>query len=345
MLYVWRSSGQNTSVVFSRENSYYGLRKTKNKKESRHQEEEIVRVRKAAPGMSRGVLFWSQRIVTISERSGKVLDYGTPDIYILHHLMAALPLNGGWELFPDISYYASPQPTRVRERMAMATCQFRLFEDVLPGNNQPVFLSSCNRALYIVEGDIMVETPTGCEHRQAGTAWLGADDIVMVPGRSGARVWRWELVPPNPESDGRLRSAPGATSQCKLQSEVQLDRQAGWLMRCDRVEFPKGGIAYTHVHQGPGIRCCLKGEITIEAAGHSAKYGPGEAWLELGYEPVLAPTTDREETAFVRCFILPRGVKNRSSIRYVYPEDAAKPKPQVYEIFAERFIELPHGCS
>ena len=226
----------------------------------------------------------------------------------------------------------------------MAQLLFRLFEDVLPGNNQPVFLTSLNRALYIVEGDITVETPTGCQYHSAQTAWVGAEDIAMVPGRSGARILRWELLLLNPEWDGRLRSAPGCKSELKLQSDLQLDCNTGWLMRCDRVEFPKGGIAYTHVHQGPGIRCCLKGEIAIEAAGHTAKYGPGQAWLELGYDPVLAPTTEREETGFVRCFLLPRGVKNRSSIRYVYPEDAAKPKPQMYQIYAEKFIELPCCC-
>ena len=227
----------------------------------------------------------------------------------------------------------------------MAQLLFRLLEDVLPPNAQPVFLPALNRTLYVVEGDMMVETSTGCEHHSAQTAWVGADDVAMVPGRSGARVLRWELLLPSPDWDGRLRSAPGSASELKLQSELQLDCNTSWLMRCDRVEFPKGGIAHTHVHQGPGIRCCLRGEITIEAAGHTAKYGPGEAWLELGYEPVLAPTTEREETGFVRCFLLPRGVKNRSSIRYVRPEDAAKPKPQMYQIYAEQFIELPCCCG
>ena len=33
------------------------------------------------------------------------------------------------------------------------------------------------------------------------------------------------------------------------------ERPAGdWLVRCDRVDFPPGGIAYTHTHPGPGLR-------------------------------------------------------------------------------------------
>lgn len=50
-------------------------------------------------------------------------------------------------------------------------------------------------------------------------------------------------------------------------------------MRCDRVDFPAGGEALTHVHQGPGIRCRLSGTIRIDAEGQSHSYGPGGAWF------------------------------------------------------------------
>ncbi|HUH84295.1 MAG TPA: cupin domain-containing protein, partial [Stellaceae bacterium] len=122
-----------------------------------------------------------------------------------------------------------------------------------------------------------------------------------------------------------------------------LDGGFPWLIRCDRVGFPKGGVAYVHVHQGPGIRYCLEGAIEIESDGRTHRYGPGEAWFEEGSVPVLAPTSKEAETSFVRCFVLPRGCKGRSSIRYVRPEDAAKPKPQRYKVLAERFIALPEG--
>lgn len=112
-------------------------------------------------------------------------------------------------------------------------------------------------------------------------------------------------------------------------------------MRCDRVGFPPGGVALTHVHQGPGIRCCIEGEIHIETQGHKAAYRPGEAWLELGHEPVLAPTGPDGPTRFIRCFLLPRACKGRSSIRYVRDEDLSKEKVQEYFVFAERYVRLP----
>ena len=40
-----------------------------------------------------------------------------------------------------------------------------------------------------------------------------------------------------------------------------------WVVRCDRVDFPPGGVAYRHVHPGPGIRRLLRGELTIDRDG------------------------------------------------------------------------------
>jgi hypothetical protein len=135
--------------------------------------------------------------------------------------------------------------------------------------------------------------------------------------------------------------APHCTSAIADAAAIELDPGFGWLMRCDRVSFPKGGIAYTHIHQGPGIRYCLEGGIRIETEGRVNTYGPGEAWFESGSAPVLAPTSPDDETSFVRCFILPRSCKGRSSIRYVRAEDAGRPKLQRYRVLGERFIELP----
>jgi hypothetical protein len=219
----------------------------------------------------------------------------------------------------------------------------RLIEDRLPAGADPVYLPAAERALYLADGEITVETPTGSSHQAAGSAWLGEAALGLVPGSAGARVLRWELVGEQGADTGVLRTAPHCTSTVKLAERIELEPAFGWLMRCDRVFFPKGGIAYTHVHQGPGIRYCLEGKIRIETQGHSHSYGQGEAWFEIGSAPVLAPTSEEAETGFVRCFILPRACKGRSSIRYVLREDAAKPKTQRYRVLGERFIELPAG--
>jgi hypothetical protein len=217
----------------------------------------------------------------------------------------------------------------------------RLIEDRLPAGADAVYLPATERALYVLDGEVTVETGTGSLHQAAGSAWLGDAALGLVAGSAGARLLRWELARADDPDTGVLRAAPHCTSTAKLAARVDLDPAFGWLMRCDRVFFPKSGIAYTHVHQGPGIRYCLEGSICIETEGQSHSHGPGEAWFESGSSPVLAPTSEEVETGFVRCFVLPRACKGRSSIRYVLKEDAAKPKTQRYRVLGERFIALP----
>ena len=223
----------------------------------------------------------------------------------------------------------------------MSSYILRLYEDRLPASHAPVFLPAAKRAVFVRDGSVTIETSDGCQHLASHTGWVGSGETAFIPASDETTIWRWELVSAPAESRGELRSSPLCVSALKLEKEIELDSNYSWLMRCDSVGFPPGGVALTHMHQGPGIRCVLKGNITIEAEGVVNHHGPGEAWFERGTAPVLAPTTEETDTVFIRCFILPRACKGRSSIRYVKPEDAALPKVQTYHVYAEQFIELP----
>ncbi|HEY7621409.1 MAG TPA: hypothetical protein VH834_16635, partial [Solirubrobacteraceae bacterium] len=102
----------------------------------------------------------------------------------------------------------------------------------------------------------------------------GADAARVAPAQVGGRALVWEVGEVEP--GGALLSA-----------EVDLDPSTDWLMRCDRVDFGPGGIAYRHTHPGPGIRYLLFGAITIDSLGAEHTFGPGEAWFERGPDPVL----------------------------------------------------------
>jgi quercetin dioxygenase-like cupin family protein len=130
-----------------------------------------------------------------------------------------------------------------------------------------------------------------------------------------------------------------AEQGAKLAAPVALDRTTQWLLRCDRVDFPPGGIAYRHTHPGPGIRCLLHGSIRIESGGDTHIYRSGEPWFEAGPEPVLAVASDSEETAFVRAMLLPREWAGKRTIRYVDSADEDKPKLQRANVFFEQPIE------
>ena len=162
-----------------------------------------------------------------------------------------------------------------------------------------------NRAVYDVERD---------------EAHFGA---VTVDGRALV----WELV--DDAGEDALLAAP-----------VALDAGVDWLMRCDRVDFPPGGIAYRHTHPGPGIRCLLHGSLRIESGGESQVYGAFDPWFESGPEPVLAVASETEETAFVRVLLLPREWAGKRTIRYVDPADDEKPKRQRARVFFDRPIDV-----
>jgi quercetin dioxygenase-like cupin family protein len=151
-----------------------------------------------------------------------------------------------------------------------------------------------------------------------GEAWFGA-----VAVEEHALVW--ELAEYG--GDGALLSV-----------EVELDPGTQWLMRCDRVDFPPGGIAHRHTHPGPGIRSLLFGSLHIDAHGHA--YGPGEAWFEGAGDPVLATASETEDTAFVRVLLLPREWEGKRTISYLDPADEEKPRLQRATVFLEQPIAL-----
>jgi quercetin dioxygenase-like cupin family protein len=156
---------------------------------------------------------------------------------------------------------------------------------------------------------------------EANTAHFGA---ASVPGH--ALVWKLEE-----------QAADGGE---KLAARVELDPGSDWLLRCDRVDFPPGGIAHRHTHPGPGIRCLLHGSIRIESGGETHAYHPLEPWFEAGPEPVLAVASEAEETAFVRAMLVPREWAGKRTIRYVDPADDDKPKLQRATVFFDEPIEL-----
>lgn len=222
----------------------------------------------------------------------------------------------------------------------MSELILRLHEDHLPAGCPPVYLPAGPRALYVRRGGLMVESPQDAQSLDPAQARVGQEQVALLNGEEDTVLWRWDLTDAR-QPAGALPSAPATRSELKLEAPITLDARYEWLMRCDRVDFPKGGVALTHVHQGPGIRICDYGRISIETLGQRHDHPAGHAWFELGHAPVLAPTTEDEETRFIRCFLLPRQLKGRSSIRYVRPEDAAAPKTQRYKVFAERYIDLP----
>ena len=171
-----------------------------------------------------------------------------------------------------------------------------------------------------------------------GEAWQGEGPATVKPGKDGVTCWRWELA--RGDQGATVASAPGMISHEKLTAFLETLPKGDLLMRGDSVAFPPGGCAYTHRHQGPGIRCMIEGGIRIDTHGRSTSYGVGGAWYETGPDPVFAQAAADKPSRFVRVMILPREWFGKSSIQYLNEEDKAKPKTQSYKIYADAPISF-----
>jgi quercetin dioxygenase-like cupin family protein len=223
--------------------------------------------------------------------------------------------------------------------MSTTTTMF-LYEDVLPAGALPVYLPAAPRGIYVKAGGAHFVSDEHTQYLDDGNGITTDGQLTIRAGATETTLWRWELVAgADGPRDRALRAAPSTTSREKLHADLDLDPGFRWLIRLDSVTFPPGGTAWTHMHQGPGVRICLDGEITIDTDAAASVYGPGEAWAEKGVVPVLAPTTSASSTTFIRCFMLPQHNRGVSSFRTVLPEDREKPNTQSYHIFSERLID------
>ena len=213
----------------------------------------------------------------------------------------------------------------------MATRVLELIEDRLDAG-ESVSLTATNRILYVAEGEAETQSGDTTERITPNEARHYYGSVSLRAGDGGARLWRWELTPSGQKG--------ASVSRTKLRAAIPIDNDGEYLMRCDRVDFPLGGIAYTHTHQGPGIRCLYMGEFDVTVDGRTKHLRPGEAWFEAGPDPVYAEASKTELTAFIRVMVLPRRLLGQSSIRYVKSEDADKPKTQTYTVFVDQPIEV-----
>ena len=163
------------------------------------------------------------------------------------------------------------------------------------------------------------------EARTCAVYDVAHNDARFGPARIDGHALVWEL-------------ADAASPDARLTAELDVAVGNDWLLRCDRVDFPPGGVAYEHTHPGPGIRCLLFGAIRIESRGKTHEYAPFEPWYEPGPEPVFAAADEDEPSAFVRVLVLPHAWEGKRTIRYVDPADENKPKLQRATVFFERPI-------
>lgn len=218
--------------------------------------------------------------------------------------------------------------------------ELRMYRDRLDaGAASTMPLKAAHRIVYAFKGDA---TALGDKTLATDTGLYAKSALPLRAGDAGAEIWRWEIA--RADAEPSLSTGDGVGSDLLLAGPIATveteDAAEGWLMRLDSVAFPAGGCALTHTHRGPGIRCLVAGAIRIDAEGASHDYGVGAPWYESGPDPVFAQAGDMA-TRFVRVSVLPARLLGQSSIRYVNPEDQAKPKDQTYRGYIDQQIGRP----
>lgn len=202
---------------------------------------------------------------------------------------------------------------------------------------RPVF-----RVIYCRSGTIQVGTADNIWTLKEDSA-LFVDQPVTIKTVNGPAVgWRWEAVPETDSDPAALGDGSGVRSDLRGSYPLPLDANETYSIRCDRVSFPPGGEALTHVHAAPGVRCVHTGEIYIESMNHRWTATPGVTWLERGPDEVYARAWDGGPTSFIRVMLIPKPYFGRSTISYVRPEDHDRPKSQTYHRYLEHRVDLKH---
>ncbi len=224
----------------------------------------------------------------------------------------------------------------------MGSFFLRLAEDrFAPSAGWSETLPAQSRVLYIASGELTVWQGATATRVAGDKAWFRVGVCTARAGHEGARVLRYELVKGSVGSDSSLPLGSGVESRTLLEHSLELDLDAKYLIRCDRVDFDPGAEALPHRHRGGGIRCLLTGQLDVKLAnGPFRTMRPGDAWFESGKEPVHAVASRKEATSFIRVSVLPLAIRGKSSIMYVSPEDAARSKPRRYTVFVDDPIKV-----
>ena len=216
----------------------------------------------------------------------------------------------------------------------------RLYRDeVAPQSALVLAAHNTVRAVYVVAGGLRVSGDALEATLGANSAYTSRSGLRLKSGHLATTLLRWELTAGT--AAPAVATGTGVSSTLLLEAAMTLDPARQYLLRGDRVDFPPGGEALTHTHQGGSIRCLLFGGIDIHTQGTVHHYAPLEPWFEAGSDPVYAATSTNAASAFARVMILPRELLGKSSISYVNADDLNKPKNQKYQVFIDTPIDLP----
>lgn len=200
-------------------------------------------------------------------------------------------------------------------------------------------LPEARRMIFVWRGSCTVSG----KFLDAGTATYSEGGVTIESADAGAMLFRWELI------DGPDDSVPAEAvrmgSMLRMSREIwslAISPGSEWLFRLDMINNPPGIVADVHTHQGPGIRALLSGAFTCRQPSEDGSADcPGDPWWESGIEAVISTPHDTEASKFLRCMILPLGLKGRGDSA-VWHRKQVRPPPgwPLWELLVDEVVKL-----
>ena len=201
----------------------------------------------------------------------------------------------------------------------------RLYEDVLSDAGS-LKLPAAPRMIFVVHGSVTIEGRTLNDDE----AWQGEGDVTVMPGKTGATCWRWEIGETSRRHDRpRLLVAGEACRDPANTARPAIFSGAATASRFRREDAPtciairgRASASSPRVRSVSILRAIRR--PTVRAAPGS-RAAPSRCSRKR-------PTVPRR---FIRVMILPRALIGKSSIQYVNEDDKAKPKSQQYKVYVD----------
>jgi quercetin dioxygenase-like cupin family protein len=102
--------------------------------------------------------------------------------------------------------------------------------------------------------------------------------------------------------------------------DVQLHTKGATDVAVQTIVSPRGGSSGWHTHPGVVVVAVKSGTVTLyDHECHTTEYGPGQAFLEVGDEPLLVRNETDSDAVLYVTLIFP---KSATSLRIEHPQPA-----------------------
>lgn len=210
-----------------------------------------------------------------------------------------------------------PPPTVPFDSTFTATKQPREFDlvqrivDFAPGSATVLHSHGGPQFVTVLEGAVTLRIAGTEKTYKPGETWVeqaGEQHLGSNNGATKARVLASLLLPPGAAQTTNVEAATKPAPTIAFESTFKVTNQPGDFDLIQRiVDFAPGAATVLHYHGGPQYVTVLEGEVTLQMAGTTRTYKPGETWIEPARERHMGSNLSKAPARVMATMLLPKG--------------------------------------